>query len=56
VAEQTAVVGVVFVELEPFVAEGLLASCLVVVSLEKFCQFDFSVELEGIFADPQSYP
>jgi len=65
VAEHTAVVGrleLVFVEPveeHPFAAavEGLLASCLVVVYLEKFCQFDFSAELEEqIFADPQSFP
>lgn len=63
VAEHTAVVGrlgLVFVEPveeHPFAAEGLLASCLVVVYLEKFCQFDFSAELEErIFADPQSCP
>lgn len=64
VAEDTAVVGrlgLVFVEPveeHPFAAvEGLLASCLVVVCLVKFCQFDFSAELEErIFAGPQSCP
>ena len=65
VAEHTAVVGrleLVFVEPveeHPFAAavEGLLASCLVAVCLEKFCQFDFFAELEErIFAVPRSCP
>lgn len=54
VAEHTAVVGrlvLVFAEPEeghPFVAEEHFErpSCLVLVCLEKFCQFDFSVELD----------
>lgn len=50
VAEHTAVVGrlVLVFEGHPFVAEEHFErpSCLVLVCLEKFCQFDFSVELE----------
>lgn len=61
VAEHTAVGRLVLVLVDPEEGLPLVAkerpSCLVLVWLETFCQFDFWVELEeGIFADPQSCP